>query len=241
MLTIDAHNHVGVRHGEAQTGAELLAKMDAAGVDKACVFPFVEGNFSNDDVDEAVAADPTRLIPYLAVNPWDGERAIAELERRVAKGYRGLKLHPTIHGYHLSDLGLVGPIMEIVRDAGLILISHGASDLYNAPPEFGRLAKAFPEVPLLIAHSGTFWSHGQAIEVAAENANIYLETARVPVMEVKVSVDALGAEKVIWGTDSPYVDYTFEFEKMVRTVGSEEELALVRGGNMARLLGIEAG
>lgn len=239
MLTLDAHNHVGIRHGESQSGAELLAKMDAAGVEKACVFPFIEGNFSNDDVDEAIKADPERLIPYLGINPWDGERATAELEKRIGMGYRGLKLHPTIHGYHLSDLGLLGSAMEMVRDAGLIVIAHGASDLYNSPLEFARLAQAFPTVPFLIAHSGTFWSHGQAIEVAQENPNIYLETARVPVQEVKVSVEALGAEKVIWGTDSPYVDYTLEFDKMARTVRTDEELALVRGGNMARLLGLD--
>lgn len=238
MLTIDAHNHVGVRHGESQSGRELLQRMDDAGVQKACVFPFIEGNFSNDDVDEAVAADPDRLIPYLAVNPWDGDRAVAELERRVAAGYRGIKLHPTIHGYHLSDLGLVGPLMEIIRQAGLVLIAHGASDLNNSPLEFARLAQAFPEIPMLIAHSGTFWSHGQAIEVAREHANIYLETARVPLQEVKVSVDALGAEKVIWGTDSPYVDYTLEFDKMTRAAKTEEEVSLIRGGNMARLLGL---
>lgn len=239
MLTIDAHNHVGACHGESQTGQELLQRMNDAGVQRACVFPFVEGNFSNDDVDVAVAADRDRLIPYLAVNPWDVDHAVAELERRVAAGYRGLKLHPTIHGYHLSNLQLVGPLMEIIRDAGLVLIAHGASDLHNSPLEFARLAQAFPEVPMLIAHSGTFWSHGQAIEVARENANIYLETARIPVHEVRESVDALGAEKVIWGTDSPYVDYSFEFSKMERAAKTEEEVALIRGGNMARLLGLD--
>ena len=120
----------------------------------------------------------------------------------------------------------------------MVVICHGASDLYNAPPEFARIALRFPEVPLLMAHSGTFWSHEQAIEVAREVPNIYLETARVPVFEVAQSVRELGPEKVVWGTDSPFVDYEMEFTKMRRTAGSDAAYEMVVGGNLARLLGL---
>ncbi|GMA88995.1 hypothetical protein GCM10025868_42450 [Angustibacter aerolatus] len=77
-LVIDAHNHVGVRHGASQTGDELVAKMDEAGVDRACVFPFVEGVVDNTAVDDAAGPHPDRLIPYLALNPWTGQAAIDE-------------------------------------------------------------------------------------------------------------------------------------------------------------------
>lgn len=237
-MFIDAHNHLGVRHGASQTGAELVDRVTAVGVGKAVAFPFVEGDCDNDTVAEAAAAYPGALIPFAAVNPWHRRVAAEEVRRRAEAGFRGLKLHPTLHGYHLSDPGLVGPIMDVVRECGLVLISHGASDLYNAPPEFGRLATAYPEVPILMAHSGTFWSHEQAIEIAAECPNLYLETARVPIFEVATSVRELGPEKVIWGTDSPFVDYEAEFAKMSRATESKEGHAMVCGGNLARLLGL---
>jgi uncharacterized protein len=44
---------------------------------------------------------------------------------------------------------------------------------------------------------------------------------------------------VIWGTDSPFVDYTFEFEKMAGAAGSEDARQMVCGGNLARLLGLD--
>ena len=47
---VDAHNHIGVRHGATQTGAQLLEKMDLVGVDQAVVLPFVEGTIDNDVV-----------------------------------------------------------------------------------------------------------------------------------------------------------------------------------------------
>lgn len=235
-LTIDAHNHLGTRHGASQTSDELVAHLDEAGVDRACVFPFVEGDFNNDVIDQAVAAHPGRLIPFMAINPWHRELAVAEIHRRAEAGYRGVKLHPTIHGYHLSDLALVGPVVDAIRAHNMVVICHGASDLYNAPPEFAAVASAYPEVPFLMAHSGIFWSHDQAVELAGQVPNLYLETARVPIFEVAHSIRELGPEKVIWGTDSPFVDYSFEYDKMARAADSEEARQLVCGGNLARLL-----
>jgi len=235
---MDAHNHLGVRHGASQTPAELVAKLDHAGVGKAVVFPFVEGELDNDVIDEAIAYAPDRLVPFCVVNPWHRQRALQELRLRAERGYRGVKLHPTLHGYHLSDPGLVDPVFALVRELGMVVICHGASDLYNAPPEFARIAGRFPEVPVLMAHSGTFWSHEQAIEVARDVPNIYLETARVPVFEVAESVRGLGPEKVVWGTDSPFVDYDVEFTKMERVTDSAAAYEMVVGGTLAGLLGI---
>jgi predicted TIM-barrel fold metal-dependent hydrolase len=129
-------------------------------------------------------------------------------------------------------------VLDEIQEAGMIVICHGASDLNNSPIEFARIAAKFPGIPFLMAHSGMFWSHDQAIEVAAEHDNVYLETARVPLGEVAHSIQKLGAGKVIWGTDSPFVDYTFEYQKMARATTSEEDRLLVCGGNVGRLLGL---
>jgi len=237
-MYIDAHTHIGVRHAVSQSPAELVAKLDAAGVDRAVVFPFPEGNYTNETVVEAVKEFPERLIPFGVVDPWKMTEATDELERIAKLGFKGLKIHPTLHGYHLADLKLVGPVLEIVRAYKMVLISHGAGDIFNPPPEFGILASAFQEVPILMAHSGIFWSQEQAIQIANEHPNLYLETARVPVFEIRNEVNQLGAEKVIWGTDAPFVDYTWEFQKMRQTVKTDEEHDLVCGGNLERLLNL---
>lgn len=234
---IDAHNHAGVRYGAKQTGADLVAKLDAAGIDKAVIFPFVEGTISNDPMKRYADAFPERLIPFCAVNPWDTETAASEVRRRLGdEGFRGVKLHPTIHGYHLSDHGLVDPIFEAAAEHDAPIIVHGASDLYNAPLEFAAMAAAFPQVPLIMAHMGVFWLFQQAIELAATHANLYLETSRAPVFEISEAIQGLGAEKVIFGTDSPFVDYEWEVNKMERVAPSPEAYDLIMGGNIARIL-----
>lgn len=238
-LTIDAHNHLGARHGAEQSGDELVIKLDDAGVDRAVVFPFVEGQFSNDVITDAVTAHPERLLPFCAVNPWHGDAAVEEVRIRAEAGFLGVKMHPTLHGYHLSDHDLVDPVFNMIREAGLVVICHGASDIFNAPPELAAMARSYPEVPILMAHSGIFWSHEQAVDLAREIPNLYLETARVPIFEVAYSIRVAGPEKVIWGTDSPFVDYRAEFDKMANASDSAEARELVLGGNLSRLLDLE--
>lgn len=237
-VTIDSHSHIGTRIGSRQTGAQLVARMDDAGVDLACIFPHVEAGFDNNEVDDALLERPGRFIPFMAINAWAGGRAVWEIHERADRGYRGIKLHPTIHGYNLGDLGLVRPILDAARERGLVVLSHGASDVLNAPAAFAKVAQAYPEVPLLMAHSGVFQMHQDAIEAARDNANLYLECARVPAFEIAHQIRELGPEKSIWGSDSPFCDYTWEFDKMRRTVDSDEAWALVCGGNLARLLGM---
>jgi len=236
-LIIDAHNHIGDRHAATQTGVELVAKLDVAGVDRAVIMPFVEGTFDNSVIDREAAAFPGRLIPFCSVNPWDRGLAVEEIRHCVEDlGFKGLKLHPTIHGYRLGDHGLMDPIFSAARDLGIVVTSHGASDLYNNPAEFAEMARSYPEVPLLMVHMGVFWLTDLAIEKASEHLNLFLDTSRAPIFEIAQAVREAGPEKVIWGTDSPFVDYEWEFKKMSRVSDSREAYELVVGGNIARLL-----
>lgn len=238
MLKIDAHTHVG--EGAAKwTGQQVVDRMDTMGVDKTVIFPFTEGYFDNAAIPIYVSEHPERLIPFAAVNPWNGQSAVDELERCYQMGFKGVKLHPTLCGFRLSDKKLVNPIFELTEYYNATVIVHGSSDLYNCPLEFDRMAKRFPKVPLIMAHCGFFWEWELAIELALENDNLYLETSRVPGMESSKVIDKLGATKVIWGTDGPFCDYEWEYNKIKRYSKSEGDFDLIMGGNISELLGLQ--
>ena len=80
----------------------------------------------------------------------------------------------------------------------------------------------------------------EAIAYAKAIPNLLLETSRAPIFEIATAVRELGPDKVVWGTDSPFVDYEWEFKKMSRVSDSREAYELVVGGNIARLLGVVA-
>lgn len=237
MLKIDAHSHAG--EGAAKwSGQQVMERMDTMGVDKTVIFPFTEGFFNNEEIPQYVAENPERLIPFCAVNPWNFHTAADELEKCYKEGFKGLKLHPTLCGFRLSDHKLVDPLFEITQAYGGIIIVHGSADLYNCPLEFDRMARRFPKVPLLMAHCGFFWEWELAIELAQENDNLYLETSRVPGFETSKIIEKLGAEKVIWGTDGPFCDYEWEYKKIERYAKNEHDFDMIMGGNIAGLLNL---
>lgn len=231
---IDAHVHIGPE-GSELSAEQLIAQMDRNGISNALVFPFLGGNFTNRSIEEATEKYPDRLTGICAVNPFD-KNAADELERCLKKGFRGLKLHPFLHGLNLSS-HLNDCLFELVRDYKGIVIAHGTSDLYNCPLEFDRMAKRFPEIPIVMAHSGYFWEWEQAIEIALENDNLFLETSRVPVYETERILEKAGTKKVIWGSDSPYCDPEQEICKIKRRL-REEETKAVLGENLKQILGM---
>lgn len=70
---------------------------------------------------------------------------------------------------------------------------------------------------------------------SGKHRNLYLDTSRAPIFEIMQAIREIGPEKVIWGTDSPFVDYQLEFTKMSR-IQDPAAYELVIGGNITRLL-----
>lgn len=238
MLKIDAHSHVG-EGAAVWSGNQVVEQMDTIGIDKTIIFPFTEGYFDNLQIPKYVQENPERLIPFCAVNPWNTNTVLDELERCFQSGFKGLKLHPTLCGFNLSNKQLVNPLFEIVEHYNGVVIVHGSADLYNCPLEFDRMAKRFPNVPLIMAHCGFFWQWKLAAEVAVENDNLYLESSRVPLFEIKKILESVGATKMMWGTDGPFCDYEWEFMKIERATKNINDFEQVIGKTIAGLLDIK--
>ena len=85
MLKVDAHSHVG-KGAAVWSGQDVVNRMDTMKVDKTIIFPFTEGYFNNDEIMDYVNENPDRLIPFCAVNPWNGQEAL-DLFESSAEGY----------------------------------------------------------------------------------------------------------------------------------------------------------
>ena len=57
---------------------------------------------------------------------------------------------------------------------------------------------------------------------------------------VEYAVQALGAERIVFGSDAPGRDFSVQLGKVIGADITGEERALILGGNMARVLKLEA-
>jgi len=212
----------------------ILDRMDAAGVDRAMVCSLAQ-RIENDFLIDLVRRHPDRLFGFGQVMP-QADDAIAEIERFAAAGLVGLKLHPSLHGYHVADHGLLDPVFEACARLRLPILINALDDPFCAPLAIEEIARNHPSVPTIIAHMGAVWNVPEAIIVAERQPHIYLETSATLVSDVRRAYARLGPTKILLGSEWPGSDFDLERMKIAKAIPDEADRALVEGGNMAKIL-----
>ncbi|GAA1607726.1 amidohydrolase family protein [Actinoplanes couchii] len=214
----------------------ILDRMDAAGVDMAMVCSLAQ-RIENDFIAGLVKAHPDRFIGFGQVMP-QADDALDEIARMKDMGISGLKLHPSMHGYHVADHGLLDPVFEKCAELGMPILINALDDAFCAPLAIEEIAKGHPTVPTIIAHMGAVWNVPEAIIVAERNPHIYLETSATLIADVRRAYARLGPNQILFGSEWPGSDFDLERMKIAKAVPDEADRALVEGGNMARILGL---
>lgn len=215
----------------------MLERMDAAGVEMAMVCSLAQ-RIEAEFIEGLVAAHPDRLFGFGQVLPQQ-DGAIEEIARMAAvPGIKGLKLHPSLHGYHFADHGLLDPVFAACREHGLAVLVNALDDAFVSPLAIEEISRGFPEVPVLIAHMGAVWNVPEACIVAARNDQIHLETSATMLADVRVAYRRVGPEKIVMGTEYPGNDFDMERLKLAKAIPDEADRALVEGANLQRLLGL---
>lgn len=242
-MIVDAYNNVWQASGTSDYltaddyGVDgLLAAMDAAQVDMAVGCSLGQA-VDNGYVARIALEHPRRLIGFGQVNPRQ-PGAVAEVHACAAAGLRGLKLHPTMHGYHFADHGLLDPVFAAAAEAGLVILVNALDDPFCAPLAVEEISRARPEVPVILAHMGTVWNVMEAFLVAERNPQVFLDTSAAQLLEVRMAYQRLGPSRIVMGTDWPGSEFALERHKLALAIPDPADRALVEGGNLAALLGL---
>jgi len=240
-MIIDAHCHIGLGTYKRQTPEELLRQMDRCGVERAVVCPVdqyiaVYNREGNDYIAEAVRAYPDRLVGFASVNPWYGERGVEELERAVDMGLSGLKLNPALQGFFPYD-EMVYPLIGKAEELGVPVYVHTNTPVYAMPFQVADLAGNFPGVVFILGHMGFADGWTDVVAAASLSPNVYLETSLSFPMPMLEALGKLGAERVVFGSDSPESSLEAELYKIQLLDLDDATRRKVLGENMERLLG----
>ena len=247
-LVIDAHCHMG-RYGNfnipKHDAASMVAQMDRLGI-RACISAHhaaiaSDQRYGNDEVLQAMADFPGRIYGYATVSPnYPADEIIAELERCIVGGMIGVKFHPDLHGCMVDD-DKYRPAWEYANERHLPLLSHTGTGGKNPVKTFEKLAEMYPNVSILLGHSG-FGSEGanQTIEAVRNQPNIYAEITGSTVIygTLERMVHAVGADRVLFGTDLPFLDPRPQVGRVAFAKLTDDEKRQVFGLNAARIFGI---
>jgi predicted TIM-barrel fold metal-dependent hydrolase len=254
-LVFDTHTHTGARRPVSSLlytdhdfdAPALVRNMDQGGVDRAVTFPRLNPQTDYREQNLRIlqwARDyPGRVIPFVRIHAFHQDTAVAHIAEYSSLGARGLKIHPAMEGgaIPVNSPPLMFPIMEAARAHGLAVLIHSGGSRNCTPILIADLAAHFPEVPVIIGHSGGAEAYQEAIIAAKSTPNVLLDTAGIAAPGYVANlVRGVGPDRVVYGSDHPMGPFGWEIRKVLQYGGfSPKENAMILGENLARALGDE--
>ncbi len=203
----DAHTHLGLdEDGRSLALAELLEMLDEAHARRACVFPLHDPerrpaySVPNDRVLAWARESEGRLIPFCRLDP--SEDPLAEAERCLAAGARGIKLHPRAQEFGFDGSELRG-IFAVAEQAGVPILIHAGRGLPPIARGLAELALAHPEVVLILAH-GAICDQGILTSMLADHPGVLYDTSCFFALDVIELLARAPAERIVFASDPPY-------------------------------------
>jgi predicted TIM-barrel fold metal-dependent hydrolase len=243
---IDAHAFVGESlYGAGQSPEALLRLMDDCCIDQALLCaarpPEYHLQPANRRVAQAIKAHLDRFFGLARVDPWQKERALSDLrEARESLGLSGLLLHPWEETFQASD-PLLDPLVAHAADHHMpVFIETGYPWLAHVL-DVAELARRHPQAVVIATHGAQLDASAYAlvdIRVAMrEQPNLLLETSGMYAAEfMEEIVSEYGAERLIFGSHTPWLDLHLEVERMRLLNVTEPQRTAITHDNIANLL-----
>lgn len=240
---IDAHSHIG-RFGAPFNidfdADRLLEQMDEYNIEKTILT--AADSHLNDELVDTYHKLEDRVLPVAWVNPKEGAPQYEMLERLLDdEGFVGAKLQSLFDAYCADD-ECIDPVAEICERRHVPLFVHSGHVPFSTPWQIALLAERHPSLSITMLHMGH--GHGvyidAAIKMAQRLSNVSLETSGMPMgCQIANAYRTVGADRVMWGVDSPFHHPTAEIQRTMSCGLSDEELEDVFYNNAAKLMGLQ--
>ena len=236
----DAHTHTGFNDpdGFSCSAEELIEGLEMTDA-RAIVFTMQEPDgypTANDRVIEEAAASSGRLVPFCRLDPADDP--VAEAERALDRGARGIKLHPRAEQFRLADDRLEG-VYALADERGLPIVTHAGRGI----PALGRdaleITSRHPGLKLILAHAGVsdlawIWRR------AEEHPNLFFDTAWWSTPDHLTLFAHVPPGQILFASDMPYgttmIATVLGLRAALQAGLSLDQIREIAGGQAIRLL-----
>ncbi|WP_416398890.1 amidohydrolase family protein [Allohahella sp. A8] len=229
----------------------LKAYLQKLGVKRAVVLaecgPGTNYSIDSKLIAEFCKADPF-FIPFGNINPNHHESPVDEWKKGRELGIKGYKFYPADHDFD-PFIDSMWEVYGLCERAGQPIMFHtgltgqrDASQRFIRPSELRSLVEKYPDLRVVFAHGGKPNWYTEALEMATQYENVFLDTALVPPADVVdwIKYSPTIQNKVLFGSDLPVSGgYSKLLEKYQASELTEAAREAIFFGNASRLLSIE--
>jgi predicted TIM-barrel fold metal-dependent hydrolase len=214
--------------------SKYLRRAARAGITHTVLFAAFHSDYSvaNAEVASFVRRRPDRFTGFAFVH---ATRDAGRVGRLVADaidrhGFRGIKVHR-------HDARISREICDAAERFGVPILYDVMGEVMTVE----LLAAEYPRVDFIIPHLGSFSDDWRAqaafIDLLVRHRNVYTDTSGVRRFELlQDAIRRAGANKVLFGSDGPWLHPGVELYKVRALELPSEDEALVVGGNLQRIL-----
>ena len=195
----------------------------------------------NDAMLGLCAREPDRVRMFTTVNPNYTDHACAEIERCTARGAIGIKLLAS----RRADDPLLNPIAALAAEHRLPVLHHiwqhrtreWPSQEISDGADLARLAARHPRASFILAHIGGGGDYVHTFAAVRDVPNIFpdLSGSGVDRGMLDAAVDALGAKRLLWGSDLTMCTGLAKLRALDVIGLGRDELEAIRWKNAARI------
>jgi hypothetical protein len=236
----DAHTHLGQNDpdGMHQSPEELLHGLRAADARGCFVFPMHEPAGyppANDFVIEVAAGSDGLMVPFCRVNPGDG--ALAEAERALARGAKGIKLHPRAEQFTL-DHPDVPQLFALAHERTLPILIHAGRGIPALGEHVIAYAQQYPNARVILAHaavSDLAWIWRACVDLP----NVLFDTAWWISQDLMTLFTLVPPAQILFASDAPYgmtgVSAAAQLRLALQSGLTAEQVALMASGQSLQI------
>lgn len=192
---------------------------------------------NNELVAAAIDKYPDRFLGWAAINPTIPE-SVKEVESFLnMPGVIGVKAHPFMHQYSIKALDSIAAVCQ-AKNIPILIHLSSETDSYKYLPQH------YPDLKIIYAHAGLpFWK--KLWIYVKDQPNVFVDTSSdyLTPSIVRMAVETLGYQKVIYGCDGPYgmekyneYDYTAKKGWIDLLPISDQKKDCILGTNFLKLI-----
>lgn len=243
------------------TLTDLQRSMKRAHIDRSVLLPVATKATQTESINRTAheineRSDETGILSFGAIHP-DNENYRDIIRSLSAEGFQGVKLHPVFQGVYFDDIRYMR-IVECACEYNMIIVVHAGYDNSFPGDDFVLPRRILPVIEklhpekLVLAHMGG-WGCWDEVEERIVGQNVYLDTSFTitpfrkkdgtiaPISPLSKEqfcriVRNHGADKVLFGSDSPWSPQDETVDAIQKSGLTEEECHMILTENGKRLL-----